>query len=229
MLYASQARGYMPGGYNYAFASDRASFSYDPEYSWTTEVGVKNRSADGRFGAGVAAFRTVTRDKQVVEIAVGGAQSYSNAGEAEVYGLEYEADAEIVPKLRLSGNLGVQYGETTDYRTATADYSGNRLPMTANYTWTAGLDYGKGEGVFAGTRVRGSGPYYFDSANLVRQSAFATVDAEAGYDFGGVRMSLWATNLFDEGVYTRGLITPLGQIVEDGPGREIGMRLSAKW
>ncbi len=190
---------------------------------------MKSRSADGRFGAGVAAFRTVTRDKQVVEIAIGGSQSYSNAGEAEVYGLEFQADAEIAPKLRLSGNFGLQHGETTDYRTATADYSGNRLPMTANYTWAAGLDYGKGEGAFAGTRVRGSGPYYFDSANLVRQSAFATVDAEAGYDFGGVRLSVWATNLFDESVYARGLVAQLGQIVEDGPGREVGLRLSAKW
>lgn len=229
MLYASQARGYMPGGYNYAMASSAASFAYDPEYSWTTEVGVKTRSADGRLGAGVAAFRTVTRDKQVVEIAVGGATSYTNAGEAEVYGLEFEADAEIAPKLRLTGNFGLQHGEATDYRTPTTDYSGNRLPMTANYTWAAGLDYGKGEGVFAGARVRGSGPYYFDSANLVRQSAFATVDAEAGYDFGGVRVSLWATNLFDEGTYTRGLVAPLGQIVEDGAGREVGLRVSAKW
>ena len=101
--------------------------------------------------------------------------------------------------------------------------------MTANYTWAAGLDYGKGEGVFAGARVRGSGPYYFDSANLVRQSAYATVDAEAGYDFGSVRVSLWTTNLFDQGYYTRGLVASLGQIVEDGAGREVGMRLSAKW
>jgi iron complex outermembrane recepter protein len=229
MLYASQARGYMPGGYNYAMASSGSSFGYDPEYSWTTEVGVKTRSADGRFGAGVAAFRTVTRDKQVVEVAVGGATSYSNAGEAEVTGLEFEADAEIAPKLRLFGNFGLQHGEATDYTTATADYSGNRLPMTANYTWATGVDYGKGEGVFAGARVRGSGPYYFDSANLVRQSAFATVDVEAGYDFGGVRISLWTTNLFDEGYYTRGLVAPLGQIVEDGAGREVGLRLSAKW
>ncbi|SBV96820.1 TonB-dependent receptor [uncultured Alphaproteobacteria bacterium] len=229
MFYASLARGYMPGGYNYAMASSAASFAYDPEYSWTTELGVKGRTADGRLGAGVAAFRTVTRDKQVVEIAVGGAQSFANAGEAEVYGLEFEADAEIAPKLRISGNFGLQHAESTDYRTATADYSGNRLPMAANYTWAAGVDYGKGEGAFAGARVRGSGPYYFDSANLVRQSAYATVDAELGYDFGGARVSLWGTNLFDEGYYTRGLVAPLGQIVEDAAGREIGLRVSAKW
>ncbi|MBN2752504.1 MAG: TonB-dependent receptor, partial [Rhodospirillaceae bacterium] len=145
MLYASQARGYMPGSYNYAMATNRETFSYKPEYSWTTEIGIKTRSTDGRFGTGVAAFRTLTRDKQVVELIPGGTQSYSNAAEAEVYGLEFEADAEIAPKLRLSGNVGLQHGETTDYRTSTADYSGNRLPMAANYTWAVGLNYGKGE------------------------------------------------------------------------------------
>jgi len=228
-LYASYARGYMPGGYNYAFASGADSFAYDPEYSWTAELGVKSRVLGERVGLGAAAFHTTIRDKQIVDVVVGGAQKYSNAAEAEVYGLELSADVRLAKGLTGFANFGVQHAEATDYKTATADYSGNRLPLAADYTWSAGLRYADGEGPFAQGSLNGSGPYYFDSANAVRQPAFATVDAEVGYDFGGARLSLWVVNLFDETLYSRGLTANLGAIVEDVSGREVGVRLSAKW
>lgn len=237
MLYGSYARGYLPGGYNYGMATSASTLSYDPEYSWTAEIGAKGRFVQDRLGASLALFRTVTTDKQILDLVPGGTQTISNAARAEIYGLEASADARLSERWTSFATLGLQHGEATSYTTnvsqggtlVSTDLSGNRLPMSASSTYSLGVRYDEGEGWFGQASVNGSSPYYFDSQNTLKQSAFATVDAEIGHRFDSVEVSLWAANLFGENVYSRAVSAPLGIIAEDGAPREIGLRLSATW
>ena len=238
VLYGSYARGYLPGGYNYSMATNAGNLTYDPEYSWTGEIGAKARLLDDRLNVNVSGFHTTTHDRQMLELQPGGAQSISNAAKAEIYGAEFSADFRVTPDIVLFGNAGVQHAEATSYKTTalvggaltSVDLSGKRLPFAADYTYGLGLRYDTGgDGLFAETGLNGSGPYYFDSQNLLKQRAFVLVDAELGYRWRGFEVSLWANNIFGEKTYSRALNVPAGTIVEDGAPREVGLRLTARW
>lgn len=237
MLYGSYARGYLPGGYNYSMATGADSFTYDPEYSWTAEVGVKGRFAEDRLGAGLAFFHTVTTDKQILDLVPGGTQTITNAARAEIYGVEASADARLSERWTTFATAGLQHAEATSYTAnvsqggtlVATDLSGNRLPMAASATYSLGLRYDEGEGWFGQGSVNGSSPYYFDSQNSLKQSSFATMDAEIGYRFASVEVSLWASNIFNENVYGRAVSAPAGIIAEDGAPREVGLRVKAEW
>lgn len=237
-IYTSYARGYLPGGYNYGTAVNRDTLTYAPEHSWTAEAGVKGRFAAGRGEAGLAVFHTRTTDKQILDLVPGGTQKVSNAAEAEIVGAELSLTGRLSEHWTLFGSGGLQRAKATSYtvnvsrngRLVPADLSGNRLPMAAHATYALGLRYDEGErGWFGQVGVNGSGPYYFDSENTLRQSAFALVDANVGYRFATVELGLWASNLFDRNVYARAVRAPLGVLAEDGAAREIGLRVKAVW
>ncbi|WP_247896481.1 TonB-dependent receptor [Azospirillum argentinense] len=237
-VYASYARGYLPGGYNYGTAVNRGTLTYAPEYSWTAEAGVKGRFAAGRGEAGLAVFHTRTTDKQIVDLVPGGTQKVSNAAEAEIVGAELSLTGRLSAHWTLFGSGGLQRAKATSYTVnvsrngalVPADLSGNRLPMAAHATYALGVGYDEGErGWFGQVGVNGSGPYHFDSENTLRQSAFALVDAQVGYRFAAVELGVWASNLFDRNVYARAVRAPLGILAEDGAAREVGLRVKAVW
>lgn len=237
-VYASYARGYLPGGYNYGTAVNRDTLTYSPEHSWTAEAGLKGRFAAGRGEAGLAVFHTRTTDKQILDLVPGGTQKVSNAAEAEIVGAELSLTGRLSEHWTLFGSGGLQRAKATSYtinvsrngRLVPADLSGNRLPMAAHATYALGVRYDEGErGWFGQVGVNGSGPYYFDSENTLRQSAFALVDATVGYRFAAVEVGLWASNLFDRNVYARAVRAPLGVLAEDGAAREVGLRVKAVW
>lgn len=236
-LYVSAARGYLPGGYNVGMANSADTFSYDPEYSWTTEAGAKMRGLSDRLSVDVAAFRTTITDKQVVDVVPGGIQKFSNAAEAEIVGFEIAADLKMTQELSVYANGGIQRAEAKRYTASVQqgaavvqqDLSGRDLPMAPDYTWGVGLRYGQDRGVFGSAGINGTGAYAFDSQNLLTQSAYATVDAELGWRFDGLSVSLWAANLFDQASLSRAVMTPAGPVVEDNAPRQIGLRMTATW
>jgi iron complex outermembrane receptor protein len=238
VVFGSYARGYMPGGYNYNLATSVDTLTYDPEYSWTGEIGVKTRLLASRLHLGVSAFHTATRDRQILDLVVGGTQKISNASRAETYGAEVSSRFLLTPAFSVFATGGLMHAEATSYKLnknvngilTEEDLSGNRLPMAADYTYSLGARYDAGsDGPFGEVSLNGSGPYYFDSDNALRQKAFALVDASLGYRFDRYEISVWTTNLFDKHIYTRMTTAKLGMVVEDGNPREVGVRLAARW
>jgi iron complex outermembrane receptor protein len=237
MLYSSYARGYLPGGFNYSMATSAATFAYDPEYSWTTEAGIRSRLFDDHLAAKLALFHTVTTDKQIIDLVPGGTQSISNAARAEIKGIELSLEAKLSERWRAFATLGLQDAEATEYETnvlrsgtlVQVDLSGNKLPMAADITWSAGLRYDEGAGWFGQVGLRGSGPYYFDSQNTLEQSSFTLVDVEFGRRFGDIEVAVFGANIFGESVHSRAVTTTSGIIVEDSNPREIGLRAKATW
>lgn len=238
VVFGSYARGYMPGGYNYNLATSADTLTYDPEYSWTGEVGIKTRLLSNRLHLDVSAFHTATRDRQILDLVVGGTQKISNASRAETYGMEVSSRFSLTSALSVFASGGLMHAEATSYKVnqsvggvlTEVDLSGNRLPMAADYTYGFGARYDAGgDGLFAEVGLNGSGPYYFDSDNALRQKAFALADASLGYRFDRYEISFWTTNMFDRHFYTRMTTAKLGTVVEDGNPREIGVRLAARW
>ncbi|MBN9668906.1 TonB-dependent receptor [Roseibium aggregatum] len=239
LVYANVARGFMPGGYNYGFANDTDSLVYDPEYSWSGEIGTKMDLAGDRVQLNLAAFYTYIEDKQITQTIPGASQSISNAAEAYIYGAEAELRARIGAGWSLRAAAGLQQAtasdlKTTVYDSATAtlvaaDYSGNDLPLAPNVSYSLGLAYEGQNGWSGKVSLNGTGSYYFDPANSLEQSAFATVDAEISYAFNRNKVTLWARNLFDTPYYSKANSSVLGTVVEDGQPITVGLNYRITW
>lgn len=238
-LYGSVSRGYLPGGYNFAFASDADSLTYDPEYSWSGELGSKNRFNSGRSTVNLAAFYTRVTDKQITEVIPGASQSISNAAHVTIYGLEGDASQMIGQDWRLRANAGLQHTRAESFQTTVydsgsgglvaVDYSGNDVPLAPNFTYGVGVDY-VGPGVWSGSvMVNGHSGYYFNAANTLRQSPTATADARIAYGGDGCTVTLWAKNLFNTQTYTQAASSVLGTVVEDGDPLTIGLTTTVSW
>ncbi|MBN8190297.1 TonB-dependent receptor [Salipiger thiooxidans] len=236
-IHASYARGYMPAGYNYGFANSADSLSYDAEYSWNAEIGVKHEFATGT-ALNLVAFHTTVRDKQITETIPGAAQYISNAGEAKSYGIEAELTAPLGSGWELSANAGWQRARASAFRTTSmdmttgslvsVDWSGNALPMAPEESW--GLALSRQTELWRGRiSLHGSGSYWFDPGNTVKQDGFTTVDAEISRRFEKGELTLWAKNLLDEEYYSAASSTIRGVMVEDGSPRTVGVNWRMTW
>ena len=236
-IHGSYARGYMPAGYNYGFANSAASLTFDAEHSWNAELGLKHE-----FGSGaqvnLAAFHTTVKDKQITETIPGAAQYISNAGEAKSYGIEAELMAPLGGGWEIAASAGWQKARATSFRTTSmdlstgtlvpADWSGNALPMAPDTTWGLALSH-QGEVWRGRLSLHGTGSYWFDPGNTVRQKGFMTVDAEITRKLGGGQVTFWAKNLFDQKYYSAAATTIRGVVVEDGSPRTIGVNWRMSW
>ncbi len=130
MGYASVNRGFKSGGFN-GRANDPAEAAdptFDPEYVWTYELGLKMRSADNRLQGNVAAYHSNYTDFQarVSEVQNPGSATPAfsfpvlNAAKLKIDGLEFEGAAVLGEGTRLSTQLAwmdARYDKFVDPRT----------------------------------------------------------------------------------------------------------------
>lgn len=234
LLYGTISRGYLAGGYNYNAANGPDNFTFDPEFTTSAEIGVRRSSP--RTSWDVAAFYTEVTDKQIVELIPGGAQQVNNAALVDTYGIEAKFDHRLTDAWSLNGSAGLQRATARSFSTTAfgplgltpVDYSDNQLPYAPEATYSLGVSYDQDDW-FGSLSINGTSAYYFDAANTLEQSAFATVDASVGWRKDNITMTLWATNLFDEEYAATSLNTVRGTLVEDGAGRRVGLSVSAEW
>ncbi|HEX5775607.1 MAG TPA: TonB-dependent receptor, partial [Caulobacteraceae bacterium] len=135
MVYGSYARGYKAGGANppgyvrifYALVdrdvadqsaseSETRPLTFDAEYVHAYELGAKNTLADGRVTLNLAAFYYDYTDYQISEIV--DRSAFNRNFDAEVWGLELEADWRPLENLRLGTKIGYEETSIGDHEQA---------------------------------------------------------------------------------------------------------------
>jgi iron complex outermembrane receptor protein len=139
MLYASVSTGFKSGGFLQISNAD----SYDDEQILAWEIGAKNRFFDDRMQANISAYYYDYTDMQLRTIRDLNSV-VTNAGEAEVKGIEIEMLARPIDGLELSAALAYTHAEFTDYqdddpldsipKSSPLDLSGNDLARSPDYT-----------------------------------------------------------------------------------------------
>ena len=100
MAYASVTRGFMNGGFKYYELTNVDEYTYDPEYTWNYEVGLKTSWLKGRLTANLAVFYIQITDKQASDWdPVLGTSEIVNARKAHTKGFELEVNAPPGPWL----------------------------------------------------------------------------------------------------------------------------------
>lgn len=210
-LYVSAAKGYQVGGYNYSMVMSEDTFTYGPEYAWNYETGIKTSFLDNRLRINGSLFYVDIRDKQIDvnnpdAIGVPMAPDINNAGQVHTCGGELSIQAEPLPGLSTFANLGILKTEIDQWsyasKTGTINYKGNKLPYSPEYTFSLGSTYRLGNGLFMGGDITGTGAFYGDPANRMKQKAFELVNLRIGYETESFDLVFWCKNLCNQRYFT---------------------------
>ena len=165
MAYASAAKGYLVGGYNWGLTGTPDIFCYDPEYTWNYEAGIKSNWFGNKLMVNLSAFYINIDDKQVSELhPTIAATTITNAAEATSKGFELQVKAKPLHGLDIFGGFGYTEAKFDKFNATVwndtgselieKDYSGNYLQYAPKYT------YNFGRAIPVGVRVLCQGRFY---------------------------------------------------------------------
>jgi iron complex outermembrane recepter protein len=200
LAYLSFARSFKAGGFN--LTAPTGSFAFEPETSWTWEVGTKTSWFEDRLQWNFAAFHIDWEDMQLslFDAAVGG--FVDNAGEATSMGFETELRARPRSGLEVFAGFGYTDTEFDEYVDVYGtDVSGNSLAFAPETTWSLGTTLSGGPDEehrwFLHGEVTGVGTYYFDAGNREDES-YTLLNFRAGVARPHWRLEAFVRNAFDE-------------------------------
>ncbi len=231
MIYASITRGYKAGGINseaLAKAKDEglnlsADFfqqhtSFDPEYLWSGEFGVKGSSLDDKFTLRLAAFYMHRDDIQLKAWQVEGQQFtgyVDNASSGSNYGLEIEGSYQLTDNLFLTGSAGYLNTEIDDFVTQSGlNQDGREQAQSPKYQYAFTARYNFTSEFYGMVGVEGKDDYYFSDSHNSQAPSSNLVNLSFGYEADMWAVRAWARNVFDETVPTRGF--EFGNDPQDG-------------
>lgn len=224
-IYFTYSKGFKSGGFNTSstFGTAPPLTPVKPETLDAFEVGLKSASSR-MFNFGVSAFYYKYKDQQVNAF-VGNPPLavINNAAKSNIYGAEFEGTAHLSSEIDV--NVGASYthakfgrydsaqflipgpaavnGQPNGNSTVLRSAKGFDLPRTPEWTFLLGAKYEKE--FDAGTLLLKadlyhSSKFYFDVANLYKQSAYENLDASIAWTFPGdmFTVSVWGKNLTDE-------------------------------
>ncbi|MGZ0709963.1 TonB-dependent receptor [Coraliomargarita sp. W4R53] len=207
--FVSVARGYKAGGANiYPFIDPALPATYDTEFLWNYEIGLRSVWFDGAVTSQITLFY-LDRDDTQVRGSSGAGIDYSyftvNGESADHYGAEAEATWFINQQftLHLAGGLLETNRDGFNVSGApTVMYGSGDVSNAPNFTYSARLDYQAKNGIFASAEVVGSDEYFESddpvTRNNSKRSAFALVNASVGYRYQNWTFTLWSKNLLGE-------------------------------
>ncbi|KPH89858.1 TonB-dependent receptor [Pseudoalteromonas undina] len=221
MIYASITRGYKAGGINseaLAKAKDEglsldADFfkqhtSFDPEYLWSGEFGVKGSSLDDKFTLRLAAFYMHRDNIQLKSWQVSDQQFtgyVANASSGSNYGLEIEGSYLLTDNLLISGSAGYLDTKINDFVTKSGlNQDGREQAQAPKYQYAFSARYNVTDELYAMLGVEGKDDYYFSDSHNAQAPNTNLVNASLGYEAENWAVRAWARNVFDETVPTRG-------------------------
>ncbi|MBY4677402.1 TonB-dependent receptor [Marinobacterium arenosum] len=209
ILYGLISRGYKAGGFNSDGTLPEALRTYDTEYMWNYETGVKGSWLDNRLQTQLALFYQQRRDVQIKGSRVvtrdDGSSEFidfiDNSSEGTNYGIELEANLAVNSQLTLFGALGWLQ---TDLQEEGASWDGRQQAHAPNYQFLIGAHYDYGNGWYARVDLEGKDEFYFSDRHNAESDAYELLNARIGYRTPDWELSLWGRNLTDEDYYVRG-------------------------
>lgn len=198
-IYASITRGYQTGGFNTTFDS-KENMSYDAEYSWNYELGLRMHTADKKYSGELTFFYIDWKNQQVYKSIKNG-RMLLNAGKSHSKGIEFSLLANPIKSLELELNLGYTEAKFDQYKNKNVDYKGNYLPLVpketislhGNYNWnkpTKWIDH-----LIFSANYSGTGDLCWTVNNNVSRQYYGTINAQIRAAVGPVTVSLWGKNI----------------------------------
>ncbi|MGF1710209.1 TonB-dependent receptor [Vibrio kagoshimensis] len=222
-------RGYRSGGTD--IDGTGTSRSFDPEHLDNFELAIRTAWLDGDLISNANIYYGDWKNQQVDVCPDGNSVNCytENAGESEIYGLEFENIYLFNEDLSLFANVGFAKTKFKDYVGAQGDLSGNQFAFSPEYTGSLGANYFFTERVYSTFSVDYVDEMYGDQANneLYKSDARTIYNVTAGYLGDNFKVDAYVKNLTDE-FYINGNYSDYldNQNIRAGAPREFGANLT---
>ncbi len=234
-LYGYAAKGFKAGGYN--LDAPDGFISFDPEMSWTYEIGVKTGLLDGLLRLDAAVFRIDWEDMQLSRFDATAGGYVANAGAATSRGFETEVAVRATDGLEVFGSFGLtdtcfesgrdQYGDALE---------GNDLPFAPETTLGLGAQWTVDLGSGLAFRLRGEyaryGTFHYDAGNRGSER-FGIANFRTGIGGEHWRLEAWVRNALGEEyvpvAFQPNPADPTAFVGESGAPRTFGLTLSIEF
>jgi outer membrane receptor protein involved in Fe transport len=225
LWYALASRGYKAGGVNADSIIPEDFRTFETETMWNYEAGVKARLFDGQLDLKAALFfqdrNDVQTEQSLVEPIAGDdcpcrfIEYKTNATAGRSYGLEAELDWRINRAVEAFASLGLldsSFDEFLNFSHVNADpetgepfdMDGRDLPHAPNYMFNLGARLRLSERWYLRLEAEGKDAFFFSSRHGIRSEAYEIFNARLGYRTARWDLALWARNIGDEDIKTRG-------------------------
>jgi len=209
--YGLVSRGFKGGGFNPGTAVPMDRRSYDPEYLWNFEVGVKGDWLNKRLTSNTSIFYDLRRDQQIklgVQNDPSDPLSFTyltdNAQSGTTSGMETELNWEATGRLSLMASTGLLFTSLDQLPEELADLEGRETSHSPTWQFATGARYSLTEAIFTRVDVTGKDSFYFDDGNNQKSSAYALVNAAVGWSSGDWSVTVWGHNILDRSYAVRG-------------------------
>lgn len=118
--------------------------SYDPETSWTYELGGRYEMLNNKLSLTYALFYSRVNDIQIIKLTRQGTsgRTVENAGKSESKGFELSVKYSPISNLSFYGDYGFANARFKDYQASEdVNYAGNYIPFAPRHTLSLGAGY----------------------------------------------------------------------------------------
>lgn len=209
IAYGLISRGYKAGGFNANGTLPAELRTYDTEYMWNYELGLKGDWLDSRLQGQLAFFYQQREDVQIkgsrlVSRSDGSTEfiDYTdNSAKGRNYGVELEGRFQVTDQLTAFGGVGLL---NTELDESGASYDGRDQAHAPNYQLMLGALYQHGAGWYSQIDVEAKDEFYLSDRHDEKTDAYVLLNARLGYRQNDWDVSLWAKNLTDRDYIVRG-------------------------
>lgn len=210
-VYALYSNGYKAGGFNVRFVSSEAQVTtpFKAERMNNFELGTKMSNSSNKLFANLAVFMMKYHDMQVaVTLPDNQGIAINNAASADVKGLEFDLKAIITNNIALSGGMGLNNSEYSDYTFylpdgTPEDRTGEKLANIPQFNSNVALDLsypiGKKMKIVANLQYtyhsKSEQPNYVDASGANTLDAVGLINGRLGFEAKNLSISLWGRNL----------------------------------
>ncbi|MDZ7877086.1 MAG: TonB-dependent receptor [Saprospiraceae bacterium] len=207
ILYASYAKGFRVGGFNF---NSTTNPTYNPEKSDNYEVGIKNNLWNNKLKVNLTAFYFQQKDQQVTTTKDGVNYATLNVGNMNNLGFEAEITAIPVKNLQVEWTASTSNSkyEKLELFDAVAlevkNYKGNKAIYNPAFQSMLALQYGipfenskQNVSAFVRGEFRYLDEYQLNFENTESQKGYGIFNARAGVTSKNIDIALWVRNLND--------------------------------
>lgn len=197
--------------------------SYDPETSWTYELGGRYELLNNKLSLTYALFYSRVNDIQIIKLTRQGTsgRTVENAGKSKSKGFELSLKYSPLRNLSFYGDYGFADARFSNYEFDSGEkdnngnpvmtnYNGNYIPFAPQHTLSLGTGYVHNfrygsfiERVVANVQFSGVGKIYWTESNTddcgseLYQPFYGTVNGSVSAEKGAFALELWGKNLFN--------------------------------
>lgn len=221
MLYGLVSRGYKAGGANSNSSVPADLRSYDTEFMWNYEAGLKGSWLENRLQMQAALFYQDRKDVQAKQSFIVVNPDFStsffdyisNAAAGKTTGFELEVNFRATEQLNLFGSVGLLNAEFDDFLSYThadatdttpIDLDGHDVAQAPNYQFILGGHYQFNDQWDLRIEVEGKDSYYFSDRHEEKSRSYELLNIRLSYALNNWELALFGRNLTDEDVYVRG-------------------------